>query len=171
MKGNDLRILVVYYSFEGSTKLIAESISQEIEGNILSLEVEKPISNDITKYIVGIKQVILKEKPKLIPYEFKPENYDVLFIGTQVWAWNYAPALRTFFEENNIKNKKIALFDCMSSSDGKTFENMKKALEGNEFLGEIEFLEILNTERGKRIELAKSWARKSVIICKCYGEP
>ena len=50
----------------------------------------------------------------------------------------------------------------MSSSDGKTFKNMKKALEGNEFLGEIKFLEILNTERGTRIELAKSWAEKMI---------
>jgi len=160
MKGKDLRILVVYYSFEGNTKLIAESMAEEMDSDILKLEVVKPISNDKTKYIVGGKQVILKERPKLIPYEFKAENYDVLFIGTPIWAWNYAPALRTFFYENSIKNKKIALFSCEGSSNGKTFENMKKTLAGNEFLGEIEFFEPLNTKREKNIELAKSWARK-----------
>lgn len=162
MKRNNLRSLVVYYSFEGSTKLIAESIAKEIDSDILTLEVQKPISNDITKYIIGSKQVVLREKPKLIPYEFKSENYDILFIGTPVWAWDYAPALRTFFEENSIKNKKIALFDCMSSSDGKTLENMKKALEGNEFLGEIKFYERLNRniKKEKKVELAKLWVRK-----------
>jgi len=162
MKGNNLRILVVYYSFEGNTKLIAESIAKEIDSDILKLEVVKPISNDKTKYMAGGKQVILKEKPKLIPYEFKAENYDVLFVGTPVWAWNYAPALRTFFKENNIKNKKIALFSCNGGSNGKTFENMKKALEGNEFLGEIEFLEPFNTKREESIELAKSWMRRMI---------
>jgi flavodoxin len=162
MKGNDLRILVVYYSFEGNTKLISESIAEEMDSDILKLEVVKPISNDKTKYIVGGKQVILKEKPKLIPYEFKSEKYDVLFIGTPIWAWNYAPALRTFFKENSIKNKKIALFNCEGSSNGKTFENMKKTLEGNEFLGEIEFFEPLNTNRERSIELAKSWATKMI---------
>lgn len=163
MKENNLRIIVVYYSFEGNTKLIAESIAKEIDSDILNLEVVKPISNDKTKYIAGGKQVILKEKPKLIPYEFKAENYDVLFVGTPVWAWNYAPALRTFFEENSIKNKKIALFSCNGGSNGKTFENMKKALKGNEFLGEIEFLEPLNTKREESIELAKSWMRRMIV--------
>ena len=162
MKEKDLRILVVYYSFEGNTKLISESIAEEMDSDILKLEVVKPISNDVTKYIVGGKQVILREKPKLITYEFKPENYDVLFIGTPIWAWNYAPALRTFFEENSVKNKKIALFSCEGSSNGKIFENMKKNLEGNEFLGEIEFFEPLNTNRERSIELAKSWAKKMI---------
>ncbi|MCE5222139.1 MAG: flavodoxin [Clostridium sp.] len=160
MEKDNLRILVVYYSFDGNTKLIAESIVEEIHGDILPLEVEKPIANNKKKYLVGGKQVILKEKPMLIPYEFKAENYDVLFIGTPIWAWNYAPALRTFFAENSIKNKKIVLFSCNGGQNGKTFENMKKALPDNEFLGEIEFYEPLKSKKEEKIELAKSWARK-----------
>lgn len=162
MKENNLRILVVYYSFEGNTKLIAESMAKETGSDILKLEVVKPISNDATKYIVGGKQAILKEKPKLMPYEFKAENYDVLFIGTPIWAWNYTPALRTFFAENSIKNKKIALFSCCGSSNGKTFENIKKVLKDNEFLGEIQFFEPLKTKTEENIELAKSWAKKMI---------
>ncbi|AGK99595.1 hypothetical protein [Clostridium pasteurianum] len=41
MKGNDLQIVVLYYSFEGHTKLIAEFITEEIDSNILKLEVVK----------------------------------------------------------------------------------------------------------------------------------
>lgn len=162
MEGKDLRILVVYYSFEGNTKLIAQSITDEIGSDILELDVVKPISNDTTKYVVGGKQVVLKEKPRLIPYDFKPENYDILFIGTPVWAWSYTPALRTFFAKNIIQNKKIALFSCNGGDNGKTFENIKKALQNNESLGEIQFYEPLNTNKQKNIDLAKSWARKLV---------
>lgn len=61
MKGKNLRILVVYYSFEGNTELIAESIAKEINSDILKLEVVKPISNDSSKYLVGGKQVLIKE--------------------------------------------------------------------------------------------------------------
>lgn len=162
MEVKDLRILVVYYSFESNTKLIAESIAEETGSDILELEVVKPISNDTTKYVAGGKQVVLKEKPKLIPYDFKPENYDILFIGTPVWAWSYTPALRTFFSKNIIKNKKIALFSCNGGDNGKTFENMKKALPNNEFLGELQFYEPLTTGKQKNIDLAKTWARKLV---------
>lgn len=163
MKGKNLRILVVYYSFEGNTELIAESIAKEINSDILKLEVVKPISNDSSKYLMGGKQVLLKEKPKLMPYEFKAENYDVLFIGTPIWAWNYTPALRTFFVENTIKNKKIALFSCNGGSNGKTFENIKNAIKDNEFFGEIQFLQPLSTGREENIKRVKSWARKIVV--------
>ncbi|MDR3595626.1 flavodoxin [Clostridium sp.] len=163
MEGNDLRILIVYYSLEGNVKLIAESIAEEIHSDTLKLEVEKPIPIDNKKYFVGGKQAMFKEKPKLIPYEFNAENYDVLFIGTPVWAWTYAPAIRTFFEENSVKNKKIALFSCNEGGNGKTFEKMKKALEGNEFLGEIEFFAPLKGKREESVELAKSWAREMII--------
>lgn len=162
MKEKELQILVVYYSFEGNTKLIAQSIAEETGSDILKLDVVKPISNDATKYVMGGKQVVLKEKPKLIKYDFKPENYDALFIGTPVWAWNYVPALRTFFAKHNIKNKKIALFSCNGGDNGKTFENMKKALPNNEFLGEIQFYEPRTTDKEGSIRTAKSWARKLV---------
>lgn len=170
MKGKNLRILVVYYSFEGNTELIAESIAKEINSDILKLEVVKPISNDSSKYLVGGKQVLLKEKPKLMPYEFKAENYDVLFIGTPIWAWNYTPALRTFFAENTIKNKKIALFSCNGGGNGKTFENIKNAIKDNEFLGEIQFLQPLSTEREENIKRVKSWVRKIVASIQLKGD-
>ena len=32
----------------------------------------------------------------------------MIFIGTPVWAWSFAPALNTFFAENKITDKKIA---------------------------------------------------------------
>lgn len=159
---NDLRTLVVYYSFEGNTKLMAQSIAKEIGGDMLELNVVKPIANDAVKYVAGGKQVILKEKPKLIPYDFKPENYDILFIGTPVWAWSYTPALRTFFEKNIIQNKKIALFSCNGGDNGKTFENMKKVLKNNEFLGEMQFYEPLTTNQQASVDLARSWAEKMV---------
>lgn len=153
----------MYYSFEGNTKLIAEAIAEETVCGILKLDVEKPIINVSTKYVVGGKQVILKEKPKLMPYNFDAKNYDLLFIGTPVWAWSYSPALRTFFSENIIQNKKIALFSCNGGDNGKTFENMKKALRNNEFLSEIQFYEPMTVNKQKNIDLAKSWAEKVVL--------
>jgi flavodoxin len=162
MKEQNLRILVVYYSLEGNTSLIAQSIAEEIGGDILKLEVVKSISSGVSKYLGGGKQVVFKEKPELIPYDFKPDNYDILFIGTPVWAWSYTPALRTFFAQNVINDKKIALFSCNGGDNGKTFENMKTALGNNEFLGEMQFLEPIKTNKNKSIESAKSWAKNLI---------
>jgi len=118
------RILVVYYTFEGSTKLIAESIASAIDADILRLEVMKELkSHGFGKYLWGGKQVVMKSKPALKPLEKNPDDYDILFIGTPVWAYNFSPALRTFFATVKLSGKKIAIFCSCGGDRRKTFEN------------------------------------------------
>ncbi|EDK32794.1 flavodoxin family protein [Clostridium kluyveri] len=158
------KILVVYYSLEGNTKLIAETISEKLSSDILEIKPKKDIdSHSKMKYLIGGKQSVIKEKPELIPYDINVENYDILFIGTPVWAWTFAPAVRSFLESTNLKNKKIALFSCNGGANGKTFENMKDKLQGNEFLGQIEFKDPLKNDREENVEKARKWAYD---ICK-----
>jgi Flavodoxins len=164
MANKELKKLVVYYSLEGNTKMIAEAISKEIRSDILELKPKKDIEvNGPMRYLKGGKQVVTKEKPELTPYNINPEEYEVLFIGTPVWAWNFTPAIRTFFSKTNLSGKKIALFSCNGGQNGKTFENMKKHLEGNEFLGEIEFRDPLKNDTEKNIEVVKNWAKKIIL--------
>ena len=107
------KILVVYYSLEGNTKLIAEAVSKAVSGDILQIKPEKDINpKSKMRYLIGGKKSITKEKPELMPYDVKAEDYDVLFIGTPVWAGNFTPAIRSFFAKTNLKSKKIALFNC-----------------------------------------------------------
>ncbi|MFC0904698.1 flavodoxin family protein [Clostridium sp. MT-14] len=158
------KILVVYYSLEGNTKLIAEAISKVVSSDILQIKPKKDINpKSKMRYLIGGKKSITKEKPELLSYDVKAENYDVLFIGTPVWAGNFAPAMRSFFASTNLKHKKIALFSCNGGGNGKTFENMKSELQGNEFLGEIEFKNPLKNDTEKNIEKAKKWAED---VCK-----
>ncbi|APM38125.1 flavodoxin family protein [Clostridium kluyveri] len=158
------KILVVYYSLEGNTKLIAETISNEVSADILEVKPKKDIEpHSKIKYLIGGKQAITKEKPELVHYDVNIENYEILFIGTPVWAWTFAPAIRSFFANTNLKNKKIALFSCNGGANGKTFQNMKAELGGNEFLGEIEFKDPLKNDRGENVEKAKKWSQD---ICK-----
>ena len=64
------KILVVYYSLEGNTKLIAEAISEKLSADILRIRPKKDIdSKSRMKYLVGGKQAVTKEKPELVPYE------------------------------------------------------------------------------------------------------
>lgn len=91
------KILVVYYSLEGNTKLIAETISNEVSADILEVKPKKDIEpHSKIKYLIGGKQAITKEKPELVHYDVNIENYEILFIGTPVWAWTFAPAIRSF---------------------------------------------------------------------------
>lgn len=156
-----MKTLVVFYSFEGNTKLIAENIAETINADILELKPKKEMkSRGFMKYVWGAKTVIMRAKPELFPIEKNPENYDVLFIGTPVWAGTYAPPLNTFFLTSPVSNKKIALFCCHGGGKGKIFNKMKKALEGNQILSEIDFREPLKKNTDANIQRARDWAEK-----------
>lgn len=150
---------VIFYSYEGNTKLMAESIAQEVEADLIELKPkDEKKSKGFMKYFWGGRAVMMNIKPELLPLNKDIQEYDVLFIGTPVWAFSYTPALKAFFSQNTFKDKKICLFCCHGGGKGGVFKNMKAVLAGNQILGEIDFKEPLKKETEKKIKKAKDWA-------------
>ena len=155
--------IVIYYSLEGNTKLMAESIAKTTGAELLELKPKKEMkSKGFMKYLRGGKAVMTKARPELLPVDKDIEVYDVLFIGTPVWAWTYAPPLNTFFSEYPLSNKKIGLFCCHGGGKGKIFDRMKKALKDNQILGEVDFREPKKIETEKNIQKSKDWAENII---------
>lgn len=153
-----MRVLVVYYSLDGNTRFIAQKIAQNGGGDILELECQKDETRgDFMKFFWGGRQILMKEEPKLKPLHKSPEEYDIIIIGTQVWAWSYTPPLATFFSSIAIKGKKVAVFCCHSGEKGGTLEKMKKKLEGNEILGQIDFRDPLMQDKSEVEEEVRIW--------------
>jgi len=154
-----MKILIIFYSFSGNTKLIAENIAKTIGADFLELKQKKEIkSKGFMKYIWAGKAALMKTKPELFPLDKDIQKYDVLFIGTPVWAWTYSPPLNTLFSTCNISGKKIALFCCHGGGKGKIFDKMKEALKGNQILREIDFKDPLKNNTAVNIQKAKKWA-------------
>jgi len=101
-----------------------------------------------------------KAHPDVHPFSTHPEEYDLLFIGTPVWAGTVAPALNTFFLKVPLKDKKIALFCCSGGMEGKTFRRMREALCNNVILSEIGFRDPLKHGRDTAFQEAQQWARR-----------
>ncbi len=156
-----MKILVAYYSLGGNTKFIAETIAQEIGADILALKLKKEISSKgFMKYFWGGRQAIMKKEPELLPLDKDATQYDVIFIGTPIWAWTFTPPIRTFFSQVKLKGKKIALFTTSEGGAGKTFNNMKEKLSGNEFIGELDLTAKGPEEQQKNANKAKDWAKQ-----------
>lgn len=138
-----MNALVVYFSFEGNTKLIAEKISKTIDADLVELKTSKVYpAGGLKKFLWGGKSVLLGEKPELLNKPIDIDRYDTILIGTPVWAGSFAPPIKTLVSEYNIQGKKIALFACHGGGGAvKCFDKLKKALPGNEFLGSIDFVE------------------------------
>ncbi len=154
-----MRKLVVYYSLEGNTRFAGRIVAGTIGADLLELRPSKDLDpRGAMKYILGGRQVVRKIKPELLPFDRKAEDYDLLFIGTPVWAFSYAPALASFFSAVKLRDKKIALFCCHGGSKGKTLEKMKRQLAGNEIIGQFDLKEPLKLGQEEAAEKLRIWA-------------
>ena len=156
-----MKILVIHYSLEGNTKFIAQKIAEATGADFLELKPKKETvkPHSLSKYLWGGKQVMMKEKPEILPFSYNPEEYDLLFIGTPVWAWSFTPPITTFLSNAKLADKKIALFCSHGGAMGKTFENMEKELAGNKIVGKIDFKEPLKNKPEECAEQAKRYVK------------
>ena len=160
---NHVRKLVIYYSLEGNTAFIAKTIAETIQADLLELKPKKDIkSKGFMRFFWGGKQVMMKKTPELLPFDKNPADYDLIILGTPVWASNYVPAFRTFFSSSPLRNKHLAFFCCYAGNEGKTFKNMKHALSENTFIGEIGFCNPLK-EADRYAKIAEDWAKELVL--------
>lgn len=126
------RTLILFYSFEGTTRRVAEFLSSELK---LTIEEIKPVkdlsSTGFSKFIWGGRQVIMKKKPELVPLTVNLDDYDTIILGTPVWAGSYTPAIKTLLEDGILKGKNIACFYCHDGGPRHAEKNIRQEIEKN----------------------------------------
>ncbi len=138
-----MKAIIVYYSLEGNTEYVADTIAENLRVPTLRLVPVKdyPTGNS-SKYIWGGKSVVFGEKPKLIPYQFDAKDYDTIIIGTPIWASSFTPPIKTFLKENDLSSKKIALYACSAGGDSeKCFNKFKLELPNNDIIATLTLID------------------------------
>ncbi len=106
-----MKTIVVYYSYTGTTKKYVEKIKDRINCDLLEIKPKQDIKvKGFTSYIVGGVKSMKKQTPELVEYSFNQDDYDFIIIASPVWAFTYAPAMRTFLQHENIENKIVSYF-------------------------------------------------------------
>ncbi len=108
-----LKSAVVYYSLEGNTRYVAEKIAEILQSDVIELKPVKSYkTGKLSKFIWGGKAVLSGDEPELMPYTFRQELYDLIVIGTPIWASSLTPPIRTFLKKETLENKNIAICTC-----------------------------------------------------------
>jgi flavodoxin len=155
-----VKSLVVYYSLTGNTKLIAEAIKDSLNSEILELKPEKELNADGSmKYFWGGFQATMRMKPKLETIKINPLDYDLIFIGSPVWAWRQSPPINSFLEEYDFSGKNIALWMCAAGNGVKAMDRFKKEIKDADILGEICFTEPLQNDPEQVKTRVKEWSK------------
>jgi flavodoxin len=116
------KILVAYYSRTGNTKNIGRKIAKILKADIEEI-IDKKNRMGIIRWLIAGRDA-LKKKETEITFKKNPSKYNLLVIGTPVWAATLVPAIRTYLKKNKVK--RIAFFCTCGGSPGKTFDELKK---------------------------------------------
>lgn len=118
------KILVVYYSRTGTTKTISKIIGEKLS---CSTEEIYDVKNrqGVMGFLKGGREGLKKNMTVIKPIKKDPSMFNLVIIGTPVWASHLSPAIRTYLNENRLKFKNIAFFYTQKgSSSNKVFDDM-----------------------------------------------
>jgi flavodoxin len=103
------RILLNYYSRMGNTR----SVALELAG-LLRCDVEeiRDTRNRLGKWgwLVANVQATIGGRTVLRPVENRPEDYDLVIVGTPVWNSSLSVPIRTYLEQYSGSFREVAFF-------------------------------------------------------------
>lgn len=133
---------------------------EEINADILELKPKKELNSESSmKYFWGGYQATMKKKPKLSPIDQNPIEYDLIIIGTPVWAWTFSPPIRSFLSMFDLSGKNVALWMCDGGGPKQAMEKFRNELKNSNIIGDIRFKDPLLNSKEQNKEKAISWIK------------
>lgn len=119
--------LVVYFSYTGNTKMIANKIKKRLNCDSLEIKTVIPYSKDYDT-VVNDEQnsEASNHLPEIQDINIDLSKYDELILGTPVWWYRPVPAIRTFLTKNDLSGKFIKPYATNAGWLGRTFKEIEK---------------------------------------------
>ena len=119
---------IIYYSYSGITRGIAEEIQKACGGDLVEVKLKQNYSS-ITAYTLGCYRAIKEERDPIEPETIDVSSSDLIVIGTPVWAFKATPAINAAIAAlKGCDGKKAVIFATCGSSAKDTLLTLKKAL-------------------------------------------
>lgn len=126
-----MKTLILYYSYGGNTRKIAQMIQQQIGGDLAEIETVKPYTGSYNSVVdQGQKEVQSGYMPALKTLQADLASYDRIVLGSPVWWYTFAPAMNSFLHNNDLSGKIIYPYATNGGWIGHTFEDFEKSCRG-----------------------------------------
>jgi len=142
------KILIIYYSKTGHTRIIANNLHDYLKNNTVHIDIEEILEispkSGLLGYLMDGKDAIFKKNSPIHPVKKNITDYDLIIIGTPVWAWTMSNPIRYFIKLYKNDFKKVAFFITMGGTyDKSIFLHMTELVEKNP----IATFSVSNTEQ------------------------
>lgn len=111
---------VVFYSLSGNTQAAAKEIAEGIGADLIELKLVKLFPTEKSKQLaLGGMQAMFGMKPAIQELSKNIKEYDVLILGTPIWAGTIAAPVHSFLNKYQVLDKIVAVFTFSGGGDNK----------------------------------------------------
>ena len=150
-----MKILIAYYSRTNTTKKAAEALAGFFGADIEEI-IDKKDRRGAMGYMLAGRDAMLKKITNIQECRHNPSDYDLVIIGTPVWAGKITPAIRAYINKQANNFKQTAFFVTQGAKPPKhqsVFQDLKE-LAGKPAAAELQMStkEVISGEFKNKLE-------------------
>ncbi|MEO0076815.1 MAG: hypothetical protein ABIK19_04045 [candidate division WOR-3 bacterium] len=145
-----MNFLIVYYSRTGNTKILAELLAADLKkllsdkNSTVAIEEIKDLKKrtGFWNWLIAGRDALKKKLTVINSPKYQIVNFDMILLGTPIWAGTLSPAIRTYIVQYRDQLKKVAFFTTSKFQNLQVFEELKELCR----LTPVCYLNITNAE-------------------------
>jgi flavodoxin len=131
--------VIIFHSYSGVTRGIANAVMTACGGDLIEVTPKERYSK-MSAYTLGCYRALREESEPIDPECIDVASYDLMVIGTPVWAWKATPAINAaILALKNCEGRKAVIFATCGAQAKDTLLIMRRSLEARGVLvvGEV----------------------------------
>jgi len=115
-----MKSVIIFYSYSGNTAKVAKVLHDELTSKGSTDVFRLEPTDESSSFLGQCRRALFKKKADIQDTIFDLSSYSTVCLGTPVWAFGMAPALRTYIDKcSGIHDKSVILFTTFGSGAGK----------------------------------------------------
>lgn len=150
------KILVMYYSRTGNTKMCCEVLQKELGADMIEINDLKSRSGG-WGFFTGAVGSMFNVHTEIKPLNPDLSSYKNIIIASPIWTGTLSTAIRTLIDKNRFDNKKVIMFTTTNAAEKEKYIEKSKgrvAQQGAQVLGYYQLV-VKKEVNGKKIDKSR----------------
>lgn len=119
-----MKTLIVYFSRTGNTRKVAEELKTQLSADVEEITEPTGRAGPI-RWLQSGREAMNGVTPKINEPAKDPSGYEMIIVGTPVWAGRMASPVRSYLTKMKGKMSRVAFYCTCGSPPGEVFVGME----------------------------------------------